>query len=1107
MDKNNIKKKVLNYLSDATVKNFITQGDARYILFDVNEPLDNFPKYRENLNQGLDSIAYSLLSMGCTLAESEFGCKESIVALEKAADIISNNHRAIQNRTKYSSYHLIIAGLAYYASAQYSKSFIILNNNEHEGGEADISKMLFLFLTKQFNSLQVEFDNIFFDDTQDQDDDLLFIRYLYAKSILYAIRYLQIGNGQFLNKASEVIDDINKLAILGEDPSIWWIGRLLKLILANFNTSSLWSNLFEYDLKDAGDNVNNYIRGMAFRDKYPIVELFNSQKAALPKVNTEKGAIISLPTSSGKTRIAEIAILNALIEKPYSKVLYIAPFRSLAFELEHSLSISFAPAGFEVSHLYGGAQYTSMDSSIIDESEILIATPEKAKAILRVNTELANSLSLVIMDEGHLLGDNERFIRNEMYSEELRCLLKNTGGKIILLSAVLPNATELSTWITDSEENVVKNNWRPASQRFGKLLFHNNNVRLNWIGEESSFNPNFLPPKLDDNKDIIFPCDKKDAVCGVAAKLSNSGTVLVFVGLTSSVKTHAENTYKIFENSNNLFFEWGNRLDWEQFELTCIETEGRESYILKCAKAGIICHNGRLNADLRLSIEKLMRNGKPRVIVSTSTLAQGVNIGISTVIFASVWQSGNPISNSDFWNICGRAGRAFVDTEGKILYAIDEHIASKKLRREHRFADNYFSNSNPNNAESGILHNLRMIFSISERLGINSDLLLELITENNFERFGEDSPRLSNFFDYIDDSLLSIYKLAENMSDNPMAWLDSFYSTSLASIQSNEEAELEKVKHVFIARTNSVKKMSEKYDDVSTITSSGIPLQSAIFIQDNIADYVNIAEKYLESDNNIDEIVTFVIDIETLIKTLPTSHFACDFAEEDVNVARGLWLKGACCNEHNVICAQYFGYTLPWAINAVAKILRANGHDDYADIYERIGILVEYGLPTYHSVRIYNSGIRSRQASLELSKYISKEDIEDMSLSNVRRFIIDNKNEYFDDVTQNTKRWVELLMNQEIAAINTIVIENIIVKIDFDKSINELIVREHNNALILTDLEYSKHISISKEKSPSSVCKIINLSGAGLRRIYENQWELFSINPYVKIVRQQNEMF
>ena len=67
-----------------------------------------------------------------------------------------------------------------------------------------------------------------------------------------------------------------------------------------------------------------------------------------------------------------------------------------------------------------------------------------------------------------------------------------------------------------------------------------------------------------------------------------------------------------------------------------------------------------------------MRSRSPLIVIASSTLGQGVNVGISSIIISTPYYGKNAkISSRDFWNTCGRAGRAFSDIEGKILYAID----------------------------------------------------------------------------------------------------------------------------------------------------------------------------------------------------------------------------------------------------------------------------------------------------------------------------------------------------------------------------------------------------------------------------------------------------
>lgn len=118
---------------------------------------------------------------------------------------------------------------------------------------------------------------------------------------------------------------------------------------------------------------------------------------------------------------------------------------------------------------------------------------------------------------------------------------------------------------------------------------------------------------------------------------------------------------------------------------------------------------------------------------------------MSTVIIANVFIDSNPIPNRDFWNIVGRAGRTFVDTEGKILYVIDS--TTKKVDWHKGLANNYFNYLNLESAQSGLLTQIKKIRTIAKNCDIDFEHLLELIAENNFTSIPKDEA--NNIIDFL----------------------------------------------------------------------------------------------------------------------------------------------------------------------------------------------------------------------------------------------------------------------------------------------------------------------------------------------------------------------
>lgn len=237
--------------------------------------------------------------------------------------------------------------------------------------------------------------------------------------------------------------------------------------------------------------------------------------------------------------MAELAILQTLLGNSETKVLYLAPFRSLAIEIEQTLSKTFDPLGFPVSHLYGGFRLSRSDTQLAESSSITIATPEKTRAMLRASPELISQIGLIIVDEGHLIGANERYVKNELFLDHLRVLSSRNNSRILMLSAVLPNADDISNWLTTNPDNVARSNWKPSSERFGILQWQGNNVRIDWRGEYESFNPKFVQ-QIECNRQFdhgtgrwkgrrkAFPSDKGEAIAASAIRLCAVGPVMIF---------------------------------------------------------------------------------------------------------------------------------------------------------------------------------------------------------------------------------------------------------------------------------------------------------------------------------------------------------------------------------------------------------------------------------------------------------------------------------------------------------------------------------------------------------------------------------------------------
>jgi len=1114
--------------NDEYLQRLISQADSRYILFNTNESRENFPAY--NINDSLmNQLALHYLNIGCAFAEGE-RLDLSIIPFEKGASLLEYIHGSQNNRSEYSNYYGILASLSYYVSFQYSKSFILIKKFENT---TKLASIIFLFLKRSYTELLNEINFIVTEETnQDsfisenvtlEEGESKIYLVVISKSLNYFLQYFFTGNIEYLEEAKRTLINLKDIASLQRNPEIWWVIRLLLIISDGIRKNSLWSSLGPYfDLEN--EKVISYIRSLIYLMPHGVYELFISQRDALPKVFGEnsEGCVVSMPTSSGKTRIAELAVLKCLTEHVGSKVLFIAPFKSLSFEIENSLERVLENSDFTVSHLYGGGLYSQFDEQIISESDILIATPEKAKAILRANSEILQTIKLVILDEGHLLGPTPRYISNEIFYEELRYFIKNNNGKFILLSAVLPNPKDLAQWLTESRENVYQNTWRPSDERIGKLIWNGNFVNLDWKSTETggpTFNNRFivkqqLPPKPRERVPKYFPGNKFDAIAATALRFNSFGPVLIFVVRKDSVFTMAESYLKSAGISMENF-DWKNQSDWKAYELASIESFGPENKWLFYAQKGILCHNADLNFDVRVPLERLMRFDRPHVIIATSTLGQGVNLGISTVIFSDIRHQGKFITTNDFWNIAGRAGRAFKDHEGKILVTLDISDTTARGRfiaDENRARiEEYFDKEGIGEVYSGVLILFKELKLFSNTIGIEFDVLIELIAENRLQEIGDDSKEIENSLDWIDDSLLALLESNNQQNDEiDYGWIEDFFQKSLAYIQASEEFGITQgdIVNLLTSRINGiVSKVGDDRDKWRSIIQSGLPLNSNLAVENSLKEIIEGIEEYKESNQNIEDKIILVKYIEDLLKDISLLEKYRNKVEDDkLNEIRVAWITGKNLTELEdikdvyEIINSYFVYSLAWVLNAIAMKLKNLGLDENGKIIEEISLLVETGLPYLMAIKIYQSGIRSRLASLEIYNNCIDFTWDDLSVRDIRVEIISNKLIYIPMVSPQTAEWIELMSKLNDAK-KTSVPE--ITSFNFasgDKPSDILIAKEINGKqyLISPDLKVIKDVTTDIDFS-----SINNIHGVYFEyNENENSYQMKSDNPHVRIIRQ-----
>ncbi|MGQ9587463.1 MAG: DEAD/DEAH box helicase [Thermoplasmata archaeon] len=377
-----------------------------------------------------------------------------------------------------------------------------------------------------------------------------------------------------------------------------------------------------------------------------IEELYPPQEMAVAPALEGKNLILAMPTASGKSLVAYLAMLQAVLRG--GKALYIVPLKALASEKYEDLS-KFEDLGIRVGESTG--DYDEIDPKL-DRYDIVIATSEKADSLLRHRVKWLDQLSTVVADEIHLINDPERGPTLEITLVKFRTF--NPRAQIIGLSATIRNSAELAEWL---DATLIESDWRPVPLKQGiysdgQIFFTDNSRR--WLSDEG-----------DPVRSLV-----KEA-------LESGGQCLVFVSTRKSSESLAHELGPLVRDIDasrlDELSKIARRMIGEQEEPTTLGNK-----LARSIKNGCAFHHAGLTNSQRRTVESSFKKGLLKCIVATPTLAAGINLPARTVLVRDVRRFDANIGYTtipvlEIKQMCGRAGRPRYDKYGEaILVAKNE---------------------------------------------------------------------------------------------------------------------------------------------------------------------------------------------------------------------------------------------------------------------------------------------------------------------------------------------------------------------------------------------------------------------------------------------------
>src|SRR3989344_187480 len=169
--------------------------------------------------------------------------------------------------------------------------------------------------------------------------------------------------------------------------------------------------------------------------------------------------LVCTPTASGKTLIAELAGIKAILEGR-GKAVYIVPLKALASEKYKDFKDKYG-AMCKVAMSIGDVDRADPHLSSFD---FIITTSEKLDSLMRHHSPWITNIAVIIVDEVHLLNDAHRGPTLEILLTMLRQVVK---AQVVALSATIGNPQELASWL---DAKLIEDEWRPVELKKGVYL-------------------------------------------------------------------------------------------------------------------------------------------------------------------------------------------------------------------------------------------------------------------------------------------------------------------------------------------------------------------------------------------------------------------------------------------------------------------------------------------------------------------------------------------------------------------------------------------------------------------------------------------------------------
>jgi len=449
--------------------------------------------------------------------------------------------------------------------------------------------------------------------------------------------------------------------------SLWWVARAVNSRVASF-------------VRDA--------------TKQALFELLPPQRAALQEQGLLDQAVtavvIEMPTSGGKTLLAQFRMLQALnqFDADNGWVAYVAPTRALTSQITRRLRRDFEPIGVRVEQLTGAIEIDAFEDDLLTKNgdertfDVLVATPEKLQLVIR-NKKVPRPLALIVLDEAHNIENETRGLRIELLLATVR--RECSSANFLLLMPYVENTETLVRWLAQGGAGRAisfgTTPWKPNERIVGMYYAERDPQKSSdWILRYQTLTKTRGALHLEGihtvggNRPIDVPQsgalgNRSIQTAGMARSFADAGNGKISIATTNNID-HVWSMARRIQKELPVYNRVSDQIKLVQrFLATEISLDFE---LINMLGHGVAVHHSGLSDEARSLIEWLAEEQQLRVLCSTNTIAQGMNFPVSSVFLSSLnyWDTKKRKSIQmpvrDFWNLAGRAGRMNHDSIGVV---------------------------------------------------------------------------------------------------------------------------------------------------------------------------------------------------------------------------------------------------------------------------------------------------------------------------------------------------------------------------------------------------------------------------------------------------------